>query len=101
MKSNAYTAILVTAALVTTGSVSAQQYTYGYQAPGYGGVSTITRPNGRGGVSTHTIIHGPMPGSVVITHPNGALTTGTFDRFGNWYTITTPGPASRYPRPLR
>ena len=39
--------------------------------------------------------------AVLIMHPNGALTTGTVDRFGAWYTITTPGNVHRYPRPLR
>ncbi|MDJ0891715.1 MAG: hypothetical protein QNK18_11065 [Gammaproteobacteria bacterium] len=101
MKNGAVILTMLTAALLAVSSASAQEYSYGYMAPHYGGVSTVTSPDGRGGFSTRTIIHGPTPRSVVITHPNGTLTTGTVDQFGNWYTITTPGNAPRYPRPLR
>ena len=101
MNSRAFISTLLIASLLAASSASAQQYSYGFMAPRYGGVSTVTSPDGRGGVSTRTIIHGPTPRSVVITHPNGALTTGTVDQFGNWYTITTPGNVYRHPRPLR
>ena len=42
-----------------------------------------------------------MGRTVTIIHPNGALTTGAIDQFGNWYTITTPGNIYTYPRPIR
>ena len=101
MKRRALTAMLMTAAILAASGATAQQYSYSYDARRYGGVSTISAPDGRGAVSTRTIIHGPTPGAVVIVHPDGALTTGAVDRFGAWYTITTPGNVSRYPRPLR
>ena len=101
MKRRGFTAMLMTVALLAASGASAQEYSYSYDARRYGGASTITGPDGRGGVSTRTFTHGPTPGSVVIVHPNGALTTGTVDQFGSWYTITTPGNLYRYPRPLR
>ncbi len=101
MKRSAFTAMLMTVALLAASGAGAQQYSYGYDARHHGGVSTISVPDGRGSLSSRTIIHGPAPGSVVIMHPDGALTTGTVGRFGGWYTITTPGSAYRYPRPLR
>ncbi len=103
MKSRVFTAMLMAAAILAASGASAQQYSYSYSydAHPYGGVSTITSLNGRGGVSSRAIIHGPSRGGVVITHPNGSLTTGAVDQFGSWYTITTPGNAYRYPRPLR
>jgi len=101
MKTRAFTAIITTAALLVTGGASAQQYSYSYDAQRYGGTSTITSTDGRGGVSTRTIIHGLTSGSVVIIHPNGALTTGAVDQFGNWYTITTPGNTYYDPRAMR
>ena len=101
MKRTAFTSVLLAAALLAAASATGQQYSYGYDARRNGGVSTISGPDGRGGVSTRTFIHGPTPGAVVIVHPNGALTTGAVDRFGAWHTITTPGNVSRHPRPLR
>ena len=101
MKTRAFTAILMTAALLVANGASAQQYSYSYDTHRYGGVSTITSPDGRGGVSTRAIVHGPSRAGAVITHPNGALTTGAVDQFGNWYTITTPGNTYRYPRATR
>ncbi len=101
MKSKSFTAILMAAALLVASSASAQLYSYSYDTHRYGGVSTITSPDGRGGVSTRAIVHGPSRAGAVITHPNGALTTGAVDQFGNWYTITTPGNTYRYPRATR
>lgn len=101
MKMRASIAMLVTAALLATGGVTAQQYRYSHDAHRYGGTSNIVIKDGRGGDSTRTIIHGPTGGTVVITHPNGGLTTGTIDQFGNWYTITTPGNTYSYPRAIR
>ncbi len=101
MKTRASTAILMTAALLATGSATAQQYSYSYDAHRYGGISTITSIDGRGGISKGTIIHGPRGRVVAITHPNGGLTTGTVDQFGNWYTITTPGNTYNDPRSIR
>ena len=101
MKMKVFLTLLMTAALVATGGATAQHYRYGYDAQRYGGTTTITTIDGRGGVSTRTIIHGPTSGNVVIIHPHGALTTGTIDQFGNWYTITTPGNIYNYPRPVR
>ncbi len=101
MTTRATIAILMTGALLVPGSATAQQYGYSHDARRYGGTSTITTMDGRGGLATRTIIHGPTSGTLVITHPNGSLTTGTIDQFGNWYTITTPGNTYSYPRAIR
>jgi len=101
MKTRAFTAIMMTAAFLVIGGANAQQYRYSYGAQRDGGTSIITSTDGRGDVSSRTIIHGLTRGSVVMIHPNGALTTGAVDQFGNWYTITTPGHTYYGPRATR
>ena len=101
MKTRVSIGILMTAALVVTGGAVAQQYRYSYDVQRYGGVTTMTSIDGRGGISTRTIIHGPMSSIATITQPNGSLTSGTIDQFGNWYTLTTPGDTYNDPLGVR
>ena len=101
MKTRRCIAMLATAALLASGGATGQQYGYSYDVQPYGGTYTITTPDGRGGVTTRTIIHGPGTPVMAIIHPKGALTTGAMDQFGNWYTITTPGAYYRDPRSVR
>ena len=47
MKRRAFTAMLMAVVLLAAGGATGQQYSYGYDARRYGGVSTISAPDGR------------------------------------------------------